>query len=178
VDLVGRFEDLWNSCKSELFRLQLLNEYIVEEEKGDLDLAREGKWDEIYRKSEGWFGMLKQKRKEGVRNINLQVVDIPFTEYTRMEAGFMMKSEEFGRESFFVERKEVSAMVGDFEDYWMFDRKTVLVMKYDKGRYLGSDVEISDPETVRKYVELEENLLKKTMPLRKFLAAKGMEVKY
>lgn len=175
---MSRFDDLWNGSKSELFRLQMLSEYIVEEEKGDLELAKQGKFEEIYVKAAGWFGMLKEKEGQMVKNINLQVVDLPLSDYLVFEAGFMLKSEEFGRETFFVKREGVLELISGFEDFWMFDNRTVLVMKYDKGVYLHKDVEVDNPEDVERYVELKEKLMKLALPLGEFLKVNNIEVKY
>jgi hypothetical protein len=175
------FNRLWNSSKTELFRLQMLNEYRVEGERGFVEKAAQGSMKEIFDEPSSieWFSMLKDKQAKGVKNINLQVIDLPFTDYIRYEAAYMLKSEEFGRESFFVERKEVADLVSGFEDYWMFDRKSVLLMKYDKdGRYLSKDVEVGDPSKVKRYVELEDKLLKIALPLRTFLKKNGITIDY
>jgi hypothetical protein len=176
-----RFHKLWAGSKKKLFRLQTFNQYIVDGEKEFVKKAAAGKWGEIYKSPESieWFSMLESKRRQKVRNINVQVIDLPLSNYLKYEVGYMLKSEEFGRESFFVERKDAAELIEGVPDYWMFDAKKVLRPKYDKrGKYLGKYIEVTNPKSIKRHAELERHLLKKALPLRKFLKKHKITVKY
>lgn len=164
------FLDLWNNVKKEVFRLGLLDEYNIDEEREFFDAYKQGK---IIRSEslETFLTEIKRKHKNGIRMIWLQVVSLPLSDYLRFAIdGSYLQAQKQGVEFFMVTRDEVKELIGNVTDYWLFDNSVVLPMKYDdSGRFLGEGNPALDKEEVRKYLVVKEGLLSAAVPLTKFL---------
>lgn len=165
------FDKLWANAKSEIFRLQLLNSYDVEEETDALAKYRRGEGvnaleDAGFRQ---WLSDIEKKAQQGVRIIDLKVIDLPMSDYLRFGIStYSVLAKEKGQIFMMVERGKVSELVTGFKDYWMFDSNAVLKMNYDtEGRFVNM-VEIVD-RSRSKYAALASNLLKVAMSMDEFL---------
>jgi hypothetical protein len=166
----------WKEAKKEIFRLQLLNEYLVKEEKESYEAYKKGKV--IYDPEiENTLEFIANKKAEGTRIINLLVVDLPLSTYAKysIEMGYLFFLEK-GEETFLVERSKVSDLVNDKRDFWLFDNSEVIPMLYHKdGRLIGAAQPITGKE-VENYVRLKEELLAKATPLKEFLKENNLDL--
>lgn len=171
---------LWKDASGEIFRLQLLNRYDVEPERQMFDTyQRVGKVDLSENQGfNNWLGKIKDKLDHGVRVINLNVVDLPLSEYMKFcIASYLIKRSEIGEEGLLIDRSIVSDIVKGNSDFIMFDRKVALEMLYDNnGRFLGTGRITRDLDTIARYVRLEEQLLRVATPIPLFIASKGISL--
>jgi len=169
----------WTEAKEEIFRLQLFNEYHTVE---DLDLAkleRENRLNILDDQNfKQWVSDIETKSKEGVRIINVHVIDLPLTEYHRLGIKYYLtETSKKGQESFFVERKDVADMISKFQDYWMFDSKNIILMDYGSdGTYVGVGGFIVMNNN-NKYSMLRDKLMKKVLPMMDFLKSNRIGLK-
>lgn len=174
-DVFKKFDEWCIGSKKEIFRLQLLNTYDVESSKKSFEDYRRGKpinIDEIPGYKD-WLSRIETKKKQGVRVINMQVVDLPLNDYTRYAVEVILPiNERAGQESYFIERSKAADTVSGFQDFWMFDSEKVLLMDYDKnGRFLGGRV-LTDTLSIARYVKLKHSLSKIAAPMKEFLQTK------
>ena len=175
-----KFEDLWSDAKSEIFSLELLNTYLVDYEEDAFNRYKKGlevNCLEIpgFKK---WLEDINHKTKNNVRVLDIQVLDLPMSDYLKFGiscASFL--AEKKGEKFMFVERNKVSDIIKDVEDYWLFDSKVVLPMKYDKkGRFIGRGVPTTDPIIVSECVYIRDNLLKKAQNMKEFLKENNIDL--
>ena len=176
------FDSWWIASKSEIFRLQLLNEYHVEEEEKVFNEYKEGKRVNLQNdiNTIEWLKKLKNKKVEGVRNINLMVIDLPLSDYLKFSVNtYLLDQKRYGRESFFIEREKVAEIVRGVQDYWLFDNEKLLLMNYDNGgHFLSASEPMTDMAIVSRYIRLKEAMLTKAMPMEKFLPINGISIKH
>lgn len=172
------FDYFWNEAKVDIFRLQLLDTYLVESEKENFDKYNRGEYVEDSQTFIEWKNQIKEKSSQGVHIINMAVVTLPLSQYKKFGiATALLQTLKLGQESFYVEREKVSNEIKGFEDYWMFDRKVVIKMKYDEyGHFLKMEDAISNAGEVKRYVILRDSLLKKALPLLKFLEVNNIQI--
>ncbi len=172
-DIWGDFNRLWAESKTEIFRVQFLNTYRVSGEEEQFNAYMEGKTMNLDNDlgTKAWMNNIRKKRVEGVRNINLIVVDLPLSDYMKFAIDVHYnKQVQAGREILFLDRKAVSNIVPGFKDYWEFDSKTVIPMKYDsEGHFLGGGRIIINSEIVSKYTHIKNTLLKHAISMEYFL---------
>lgn len=161
---------LYGDAKTEIFRLQLLDTYTVESEERFLTAYKEGRRLPIPEDS-GYFKTMEQKKKEGVRILNLLVVDLPLSLYTRwVTEDVYTVTEKKGQETLMVDRKTVDKITRGKTDYWMFDDSIVMPMRYDEeGHFLGAGRPIEDKRDIAQYSSLKKDLLGVAEPMRVFL---------
>jgi hypothetical protein len=173
------FNELWKGASSEIFRLQLLNVYCVEEEQQAFALYKEGKPIDLDKISgfDEWLSGIERKVKSGVKITNVNVVDLPLSEYMRFLLLFFLKTSEKGKEDMLVERKSIQNMLAGATDFWMFDRRAVIAMRYDEeGHFLGMEKATTDPGIVQKCVDFEGMALRYAKPLSEFIRSHDIEL--
>ena len=109
-----KFEDLWSDAKTEIFRLELLNTYLVDYEEDAFNRYKRGL--EVnsleipgFKK---WLEDINYKTKNNVRVLDIQVLDLPMSEYLKFGiscASFF--AEKKGEKFMFVERNKVSDII-------------------------------------------------------------------
>ena len=172
---------LWDRSKSEIFRLQLLNAYWEDTKTDAFGEFMQGIPPDPMKNSgfKEYREGIAKKKIDGVRIINMQVLDLPISDALKFGIAFLRLSEESGQKSLFVERKNVADLVKGFRDFYMFDSKIVLNVIYDKdveGRYLGTEKPITDPEEVSAYIKLRDGLVKAAVPMGDFLGLNGINI--
>lgn len=172
---------LWDRSKSEIFRLQLLNAYWEDTKTDAFGEFMQGIPPDPMKNSgfKEYREGIAKKKIDGVRIINMQVLDLPISDALKFGIAFLRLSEESGQKSLFVERKNVADLVKGFRDFYMFDSKIVLNVIYDKdveGRYLGTEKPITDPEEVSAYIKLRDGLVKAAVPMDDFLRLNGINI--
>jgi|GEM_PF-1169713 hypothetical protein len=161
-------------AKMEIFRLQLLDEYIVDAEKDSYSAYKNGDVIRYPRFNEN-LDSLSNMKKNGISVINLLVVDIPLSTYTKyaIETVYLAQL-DYGKETFMAERSTVSKLTEGIRDFWLFDNNKVIPMLYDpKGNLVGASKPIIGDQ-VKEYVEIKERLLANSLPLKEFLRTNNL----
>ncbi len=175
------FKELWEGAKTEIFRLELLNAYNIDYEAEAFKRYKQGKpinsLDVPGFKE--WLSKLEEKTKDGVAIVDIQVLDLPMSDYIQFGiSGASFFAEEKGEKFLFVERKNVSKLITNFPDYWMFDSKTVMTMNYDSnGRLISQGKPIDDSKEILRYLELKNKLLRVGIPMQEFLRVNRIKLK-
>jgi hypothetical protein len=174
VNSVKTFSDLWSEAKVEIFRLELLNIYSIDYEIGAFNKYKQGKPVDVFKEVSGfneWLSKAEQTVKRGVSIVDIQVLDLPMSDYIKFGIKYgSLFAEQKGEKFLFIERKNVSDLIKGFSDYWMFDSSTVMLMNYDsEGHLLSRSNPIKRYSEVSRYLELKDKLLHIGIPMQKFL---------
>ncbi len=176
------FDEIWKNTRHEIFRLELLNTYLVDYEKEPFErYKRREKFNALeYPDFIEWLSNIEQKVKESVRIIDIQVLDLPMSEYLKfgISTGSIFAAEK-GEEFLFIERDKVKDLIFGFQDYWMFDSKIIISMDYDsEGRFIKKEYPIVRDKNLSKYIDLKNELLKVAIPMNKFLRINNISLSY
>ena len=178
---VKTFSDLWAEAKVEIFRLELLNTYSIGYEAGAFNKYKQGKPIDVSKEVSGfneWLSKAEQTVKRGVSIVDIQVLDLPMSDYIKFGIKYgSLFAEQKGEKFLFIERKNVSELVKGFSDYWMFDSNTVMLMNYDsEGQLLSRSNPIKERAEVTRYLELKNRLLHMGVPMQKFLKDNNIDL--
>ncbi len=176
---MSEFDRLWGTARNEVFRLQLLNIYADDTRSKDFKDFIEGKPVHYTSNEEAiaWSNEIAKKRADGVSYINLHVVDLPLSDGIRFGIGYLRFHAKNGMQSRFVERKDVTGIIEGFEDYWMFDRRIVVPVRYNKENlWVGVGDPIRDLDKLAKYVKLRNELVKMAIPMEDFIRKNNVDL--
>jgi len=127
--------DTWASVAREAYRLETRQTYAVASEKARIRAWRIGvPWPT---EETPWQTRLTELVARGVRMRRVHVVDLPLTEYLRWEIESYRRNAAFGEDIRILSRDRVPAGLPDYNDYWMFDEQTVVLMHYDEAGHLS-----------------------------------------
>jgi hypothetical protein len=164
------FARLFDSFENLAFRLESLDLYTVAGEAAEY--ARFLAGEELPASTEGdWARFVKKSTSKGKVMQRVHVISIPLTPYLKYEIywGYVYSCVA-GEQIYIIDRANVSPEVLRTTDFWLFDRKTLVIMRYDAaGRFLHAEIEDS-PEMLAAYISLSASLLSAATPLKEFLS--------
>jgi hypothetical protein len=164
------FARLFQTFSISAFRLEMLDKYTVPSE--EIDYARFLAGEELPKTNEtDWARIVRMQISEGKIMQRVHVVSMPLTSYLKFEIdwGYIYNSAA-GEQIHLLDRKKVSDDVLRMTDYWLFDRKTLIVMQYDKdGRFLNP-VREDSPPVLAACINTADSLLSVATPLKTFLS--------
>ena len=164
------FGRLFETFVRSAFRLELLDSYTVPEEAMEYRRFLDGEatpstteddWAQFIKKSAGQNRVIQR----------VHIVPAPLTPYLKYEIewGYVYSSVA-GEEIYLAERKDVDPNVLGLKDFWLFDRKVLVIMYYDDtGRFLHAEREDA-LEKIKDYADIADSLLAIASPLKVFLA--------
>ncbi|MGI0141029.1 MAG: DUF6879 family protein [Candidatus Micrarchaeales archaeon] len=160
------FDELWDSAKSNIFRLELLDKYDVEEERYPLQQFRGG----IFLESEEmklWRERVAATKKRAVKVQRVHIVNLPLSDYLIFEIEGYKRTQKAGEEIFLLAQEEVS-ISEKISDFWMFDDQAAVELEYSKsGTYISTHGVPS--EKISELVEVKHKLLQRAVPLKEFI---------
>lgn len=161
-----------NAAK-EVFRLEFRQVYSVEADLQEFEKWKRSEQTAADDPSNQYWCELRDLRDRGIESRRVRVIDFPISDYLRYEIDFYRGSSEQGEEILFIERAptiDCMQSTAVTQDYWLFDRSTVLLWKYDKrGQRDGQD-EATNPVSVAPYRELRDCLVRHALPMSEFMA--------
>ncbi len=102
---------------------------------------------------------------------HVHAISLPLTSYLKYEIewGYVYTSLA-GEDVRLIDRAELSPELSGLTDFWLFDRKALVLVRYDSaGGFLHGEKEDS-PQVVKAHVEYCALLISQATPLRAFLA--------
>lgn len=151
--------------------MQLLDTYRVPGEEEEFERYLKGEKVIPSKGFEDWKKQIAESRSRGVRIINLLIVDEPTSDYIRFSIDtYLKETEKSGQETLIVKRADAQSFTKNAIDFWMFDSKTVVPMRYDKeGHFLGTGKTVIGGTELDEYVRLRDALMEKAIGLGKFI---------
>ena len=164
------FGDLFDSFTESAFRFESLDRYLIPEEEIEFARFLSGEPLPAADKDE-WAQFIKQNVKHGKRIQRVHAVSIPLTPYIKFEIdwGYLFGSDA-GEDIYLIDRELAPEVARTVSDFWLFDRRTLVTMKYDpEGRFIHG-IQENDPSVISTHIEVMLSVLKRAIPLRAFLA--------
>ncbi|WP_329132422.1 hypothetical protein OG552_13035 [Streptomyces sp. NBC_01476] len=166
--------DLFDSFKSEAFRLETLDDYSKSGSVVAYRLFLAGlPQPEDY--NADWVEEVRASTAAGKRIYRVHVLSRPLTPYLRFELGWGYRKNMTGGEEFFVlditGRDNPLSGVGDF---WLFDGEDVATMGYaGEGKFLGA--EVLPPVRAAEFVKYRDTALARAEPFTEWWERHGEE---
>jgi hypothetical protein len=139
------FDELFDSFTDTAFRLETLQQYLVDQERERIAAFRAGKpLPERSPRTSQWLRRIQNTTHGGKRWRRVHVVDRPLSEYLQYQFVGYRGSVAAGEDVRIVDRAASSDLESLRRDFWLFDAETdhpmVVMMRYDgDGRFLGWD---------------------------------------
>jgi hypothetical protein len=90
-----------------------------------------------------WLGMVRDAAALGKRFTRVRVVDLPLSDYNRFSLALSAHNNNAGEDIHYLDRVNAAGLPD--HDYWLFDSRMLLVMRFDDDdRFLGGEV-IEEP---------------------------------
>jgi hypothetical protein len=134
------FHKLFDTFKYSAYRLETLPQYLVDEERDDYAAFLAGKPPPPDNLAE-WLSLIKDAKRDGKTVTRVHIFPKQLTPYLRfeIETGYKFSVPAGEDVRIIVDPSEVPP--GAKRDFWFFDDKIAVLMKYTKGgRYLGAEM--------------------------------------
>lgn len=155
-------EEYFKNFKKYAFRLELLQEYDVEEEKEAIKKFL--KSNKIEPDKE-WINIIKKARRRKAIMHRARVIKLPLMDYLKFEIKAYQFNIASGENIYFIYQEEFDKLNSEINyDFWLFDDKIVLKMNYNnKGKFMGFVKIKSD---IDKYIKFKDRLLSIAKPMK------------
>lgn len=98
--------------------------------------------------SENWLSAVREATNEGRRFSRVRVVSVPLTDYSRFGVWASQFTTAAGEDIRYLARDQTQDMALPGHDYWLFDSRLLVVMRFDDAdRFLGGEV-VEDPAVI------------------------------
>lgn len=166
------FDRLFSEFRQSAFRLETMNRYDVDIEMPVVEAYLRGENphpDETPLKD--WFDNQAKSVAEGKTWTRVHTIAGEVTPYLKYELGWAYHwTEVCGGDMHILQEADPARHFRDlpYEDFWLFDDKTVVVMYYDdQTRFLGAD-KITDPVSVDRYRRARDVALQLSTPFSRW----------
>lgn len=156
-------KDPFLNFKKYAFRLELLQEYDVPEEKESFGrFLRTGEVKDDNR--DEWASIIQSAISRGATMNRVHVIKEPLSDYIRFELTAYKFNIKEGEKVFLLSQKEFDELKMSINsDFWLFDDELVLEMNYDKkGKFIESRELRKD---IKSFIKLKAKLLQLARPL-------------
>jgi hypothetical protein len=168
---LASFKETFSTFRHSAFRLELLPEYVVDEERVEFAAYLDGVVLAEYPLPADlpWFQLIKCSCAEGKVFTRVRWMPEMLTPYIRYEIdrGYRFSSQAGERIRVFhgdVKVLPTAKTVPVLSDFWLFDDERCIILDYDeRGMFLGAREVAAD--AVALYVALKKELLKNSEPL-------------
>ncbi|WP_374582062.1 DUF6879 family protein [Frankia sp. CiP3] len=138
------FAKLFETFEHTAYRLETRDRYSSPREVEPLRKFLAGEPDVSYH--ENWLSMVRQATAEGRRFSRVRVVSFPLTDYIRFGMWVAGYTREAGDDIRYITRDQAVELPK--YDYWLFDSRKVLKMRFtDDDQFIGGEV-IEDPAEI------------------------------
>lgn len=142
ADLKALFANFERSA----FRLETLDRYTVPAEEEALIAFKAGRPTPPRTiNTEPWLRVVNDATQAGKHISRVHIIGTPHTDYIRFELDAYAANVEVGEDIRIGHRSDVPAELLVMPDFWLFDDRTVAVMRYDEaGGFLGAEDATAD----------------------------------
>jgi hypothetical protein len=117
--------------KHEAWRLETLPQYLVPQESDEFARFRAGEiFPEI--QEDDWTAQIRRHREHGRTMGRVHVLRRPLSDYLRFEfSRYYRHSAQAGEDIRILDVTDQNNPIEGMQDFWMFDRSTVVLMNYE-----------------------------------------------
>jgi uncharacterized protein DUF6879 len=174
LPLGAEFDELFTAFRHTAFRLETLDRYDVGYEEEPLRRFLAGKPKPHDDAKQAWVRTIADALAAGKRMERVHVVTEPLTDYLRFELAWgYPENVEAGEDIRILPVSLGSWPAGvPNHDFWLFDSKSVAVMRYDDGgRFRGAEL-VEDSEIVMQHCSWRDAAWRDAVPYKQYLAAR------
>jgi hypothetical protein len=140
------FVQFFRTFEHSAFRLETRDQYNSPRETESFRKFVLGEPDATYH--QGWLDMVRKATADGRRFSRVRVVSFPLTDYSRFSLWVSGYTREAGDDIRYLTREQANAADLPNHDYWLFDSRKLLMMRFgDDDRFVGAEV-VEDPATI------------------------------
>jgi hypothetical protein len=166
---LNEFGELFQTFKTTAFRLESLDAYSVPEEREEFDRFRNGEPLSISQNRE-WTTFVDSCVRAGKTIQRVHLLPNQLTPYLRFEIDWGYVYSSAAGEDIRLGTRESIDLPEANQDFWLFDDQFLVLMRYDNiGAFLGIE-QLTAPEDIVRFRRTRDYLLKKSEPLRAYLA--------
>ncbi len=166
------FDTFFNELRSRWVKVERLQEYDESDSAGYQAFKR-GAYAEarnlVQRMVRSQTTNYSHARRFGVAMIRIRICDLPLSPYLlHYEIPAYLADIECGEDIRFVDSRLIDDLLTDsgISDYVLFDDRRVTALIYDVGSATLQDVLLAeDPAVVRQYVEISDELIRRSAPM-------------
>ncbi|MHC0433136.1 DUF6879 family protein [Streptomyces sp. O3] len=160
------FGNLFSEFQREAFRLETLDDYSKSGGVEAYQAFLTGKPQPEEYKSAGWVRTVQDATQTGRHMYRVHILSRPLSDYLRFELGWgYVRNQEAGEEFFILDTTEQPNPLEGVPDFWMFDERTVVTMRYsDDGEFLGAEL-IPDRQA-HEWIEHRDSAMNNAAPFR------------
>ena len=167
IDVIG----LYQGIKRRALRLETRQRYAVPWEDEGLAAWRRGEPEPVTPQMTSTMETMRLATESGRRIGRVRFVELPFTEYTRHEFEVAYpRLTEAGEEIHILDRALHPEFDHVREDFVVFDETSVMWYRYTTEDILTGYDYSEEPDVVRQYVALAEQVRAAAVPYREFVA--------
>ncbi|MEU9700042.1 DUF6879 family protein [Streptomyces sp. NPDC047981] len=160
---------MFREFRSEAWRLETLPQYLVPQEREELDAFRSGKRIDPHTYVSAYAEDLKQLRNEGRSKGRVHVLTRPLSEYLLFEfSRYYAPHVLAGEEVRILDVTDRENPLPGVQDFWMFDRTTVVLMHYEEdGTQIGRELYDGDPAP---FIEYQRIAVAESVPFSEYMS--------
>ena len=166
------FDTFFNELRSRWVKVERLQEYDESDSAG-YQAFRRGDYAEarklVQQMVRSQTALYSHAQQFGVAMIRIRICDLPLSPYmVHYEIPAYLADIECGEDIRFVDAQRIEELLTDsgISDYVLFDDKRVTALIYDVGSATLQDVLLTeDPAVVRQYVEISDELIRRSVPM-------------
>lgn len=174
-------EELFSKFKKEAFRLELLDCYQVPGEWEQFHLYLDGKTRPDDPEYWEYCDNLRRSISSGKSFKRVHVVPKKLTPYLKFEIEWYYLSRlDAGEEIYLIELTQYKRILNEASfwprDFWLFDNQAVVELTYDSEGHFLRETVIDTPTQIENYVAIKNQLISRSIPLKKFLKKRKFKI--
>ncbi|QMU70109.1 DUF6879 family protein [Streptacidiphilus sp. P02-A3a] len=151
----------------EAWRLETLPQYLVPQEADEFSRFKNGEA-LVHAAEDAWTSQIRRHRAEGRITGRVHVVTRPLSDYLRFEfSRYYRHGADAGEEIRILDVTHRPNPLEGFQDFWFFDRSTVVLMNYEPdGRQINRVLHegVIDP-----YLEAQRIAVAESVPFQEYV---------
>ncbi|MGW6906500.1 DUF6879 family protein [Streptomyces sp. NPDC054940] len=158
--------------QSEAWRLETLPEYKVPQEEEEIQAYLAGERIDPQTHSNAYTEDLKRVRREGKGKGRVHIVSRPLTTYLQYEFMYYRPHAWAGEDIRIMDVTGRANPLAGIQDFWMFDKKEVVLMHYQAdGTQISREVHEGD---ITPFIEYQRIALAESVPFEEYV--KGLDI--
>ncbi|MFF9016316.1 DUF6879 family protein [Streptomyces sp. NPDC014870] len=160
---------MFRDFESEAWRLETLPQYLVPQEAEEFAAFRNGaRFPGPY--EDAWTDLIRKHAATGGGIGRVHIVRRPLSEYLRFEfERYYRHQAPIGEDIRILDVTDKPDPLPDVQDFWMFDRSTVVLMHYEEdGRQISRELYEGDPAP---FVEYQRIAVEASVPFLEYVYA-------
>ncbi|QEU92254.1 DUF6879 family protein [Streptomyces kanamyceticus] len=163
------WQAMFRDFHTQAWRLETLPQYLMPQEAEEIQAFKDGKRIDPHAYTSTYTDRIKRQLAEGKANGRVHVLTRPLSEYLRFEfARYYEPHATAGEDIRILDVTDRVNPLAGIQDFWMFDRSTVVLMNYEPdGRQISRELHESDPAP---FIEYQRIAVAESVPFREYVS--------